>query len=329
MKTTCLINNYNYETYVLDAVQSALEQTVTFDEIIVVDDGSTDGSVALLNERYSSHPIVKVIIKQNGGQLSCFQEGLHASSGDILFFLDADDLYKENYLEEALQVYENLKCDFLFCGHKDFTDVGEEQRIRQIYNQTLDLGYSVILATWAEGNQYIGNVTSTLSIKREFLARLFPYPFMSDWRIQADVYLIFGSSMAGARKAYHNQPLVMRRIHGRNWYAKEGYGSNSRAALSDSKRYADNLRRSRFKQILVNKLGIDQSLIRYVNNEFRTIDNPTKDIMHTYIKIVDKANFSFIEGIKKKISIYRHYFSRGETKDSKKSMKAEYIAKKF
>lgn len=329
MKTTCLINNYNYDSYVLEAVNSALNQTVSFDEIVVVDDGSTDCSAEILEQSYASNPNVKLVIKENGGQLSCFQAGLKAASGDIFFFLDADDFYAPNYLEEALQVYQDTSCDFLFCSHKDVKQhKGEqsEERIHQVYNKTLDLGYSVILSTWANGNHYLGNVTSTLSSKKEFLARLFPYPFMSDWRIQADLYLIFGSSMAGAKKAYCHQPLVTRRIHGKNLYAKAGYGSNLRPSSSDRKLYYNNLRRARFKHILKDKLGIDPSFIQYIDIEFKTIDEPTPDTLNTYLKIVDRTNLSVLEKMRKKLSIYRHYLSRRSKYSQTK--RSQYIANK-
>src|SRR5436305_907491 len=94
LKTSCLINNYNYAHFVGDAVDSALAQTVAFDEIIVVDDGSTDGSMELLTRRYGREDRVRVIRKPNGGQLSSFNEGFLGSSGDLLFFLDADDVYQ-------------------------------------------------------------------------------------------------------------------------------------------------------------------------------------------------------------------------------------------
>ena len=48
MKTTCLINNYNYANYLPDAINSALNQTIQFDEIIIVDDASTDNSADII-----------------------------------------------------------------------------------------------------------------------------------------------------------------------------------------------------------------------------------------------------------------------------------------
>ena len=75
MTITCLICNYNYAQFICDAIDSALGQTVPFDEIIVIDDGSTDESVELLTSRYSGQPAIQIITKNNRGQLSCFNEG--------------------------------------------------------------------------------------------------------------------------------------------------------------------------------------------------------------------------------------------------------------
>lgn len=52
MKTTCLVNSFNYSNFVVEAVESVLKQSVSFDEIIVVDDGSTDNSVQVLKENF-------------------------------------------------------------------------------------------------------------------------------------------------------------------------------------------------------------------------------------------------------------------------------------
>ena len=81
MKTTCLINNYNYRRFVGEAIESALAQTVAFDEIIVVDDGSTDGSLDWLLDRYGGSSSVSIVGQHNRGQLGCFHEGHRRSTG--------------------------------------------------------------------------------------------------------------------------------------------------------------------------------------------------------------------------------------------------------
>jgi len=66
-RVSIIVSNYNYERYVAAAIDSALAQTIPDCEVIVVDDGSTDGSRAVLN-RYREDPRVTLILQENGGQ---------------------------------------------------------------------------------------------------------------------------------------------------------------------------------------------------------------------------------------------------------------------
>jgi hypothetical protein len=86
---TVVVNNFNYAEFVGDAIESALAQRGTETEVVVVDDGSTDGSRAVI-ESYDDR--VVAVLKDNGGQGSAFNAGFEASRGDIVIFLDADDM---------------------------------------------------------------------------------------------------------------------------------------------------------------------------------------------------------------------------------------------
>ena len=200
MKTACLINNYNYADFVHEAVDSALGQSVAFDEIVVVDDGSTDGSRELLARRYGRNPRVKIVTKRNEGQLSCFNEGLARSAAEVLFFLDADDVFEPNYLEQALDVYQrDAGIDFVFCGHRLF---GQREGVELCFNEDRDLGYSVVLTAFLRPG--IGAPTSCLSMRRTTLEKFLPLPFLQEWRMRADDCLVFGASLAGAKVFLRN-----------------------------------------------------------------------------------------------------------------------------
>ena len=80
-----------------------------------MDDGSTDDSFDRLSKEFDSETIVRIISKENGGQLLAFNTGYQLATGDLIFFLDSNDLYKETYLEEAVAFYKsNSECDFLY-----------------------------------------------------------------------------------------------------------------------------------------------------------------------------------------------------------------------
>jgi glycosyltransferase involved in cell wall biosynthesis len=97
MLVSIIIDNYNYDTFIAQAIESALAQTYAPLEVLVVDDGSSDGSMATIG-RYAER--VQVISKPNGGQGSAYNAGFLRSRGDLVIFLDADDwLYPDAVTE--------------------------------------------------------------------------------------------------------------------------------------------------------------------------------------------------------------------------------------
>lgn len=281
MRASCLICNYNYGAFVLEAVESALAQTRPFHEIIVVDDGSTDNSWALLEEQYGANSQVKLIKKSNGGQLSGFNTGYSHFSGDILFLLDSDDTYSPQYLMQALSFYEqNQLCDVLITGRhlfglieKDWLRFGKFDR---------DLGYSAVLTYGRE--VYVGDAASTLSFKRTILERFMPLPFEADWRLHADDAILWASALAGAHKFYLSKPLINYRIHQNNNFAGR--------EQSSLKKYQLAMAAAR----LINKLAVDLNLdcriMRLAAYEFRTIVKPPFKWCLRYLKLVARSHLS-------------------------------------
>lgn len=98
-----LINNYNYGRFLRDAIDSALHQTYPNTEVIVVDDGSTDDSRAIIA---SYRERVIPVLKDNGGQASAFNAGFAASRGEWIFLLDSDDIFLPEKAERALRLAE-------------------------------------------------------------------------------------------------------------------------------------------------------------------------------------------------------------------------------
>lgn len=102
-----LINNHNYGRFLNAAIDSAINQTYPYSEVIVVDNGSTDNSHEVI-ARYGDR--ILSILKEDGGQASAFNAGFAASRGDIICFLDADDLFlpdKVAQVVDTLHTYNN------------------------------------------------------------------------------------------------------------------------------------------------------------------------------------------------------------------------------
>jgi glycosyltransferase involved in cell wall biosynthesis len=214
MLASVLINNYNYGDFLEEAVTSVLAQSHDDIEIILVDDGSTDNSLQVIQALADTHSNIIVCSKPNGGQLSAFNAGYTLAKGEVLFFLDADDRYHPDYVAKALAVYdEHPACDFLFCAYEQFGQVN--QPVVQPFAQRLtDLGYSGLLTFCRRA--WIGEPTTTLSLRRSLAEQFFPIPFEKEWRIRADDCLIWLASLFNGRKFYLKEPLVGYRIHGHN-----------------------------------------------------------------------------------------------------------------
>src|SRR5262245_21627849 len=100
-----IIPCYNGAAFLRETVQSAVAQTHVPLEVIVVDDGSTDDSAAIAD---SFGPPVRVIRQKNQGESVARNQGVAASSGEYLMFLDADDLLAPNALATLIDAVRDV-----------------------------------------------------------------------------------------------------------------------------------------------------------------------------------------------------------------------------
>ncbi|XQF93620.1 glycosyltransferase family 2 protein [Pseudoalteromonas espejiana] len=109
MKISVVIPCYNGEKFIRSAINSINSQTLQPLEIVVVNDGSKDDSLKVLNEceKLSTVPL-KIIDQENGGVSSARNVGISAAVGDWVAFLDVDDLWYPNKL--SLQASIISKC---------------------------------------------------------------------------------------------------------------------------------------------------------------------------------------------------------------------------
>lgn len=105
---------YNVERFLAECVDSVLHQTMGDFEIILVDDGATDGSGRMCDEYALKDPRIRVIHQANGGLSAARNTGLDAARGEYVYFLDSDDYLVPDALEKLRAVAEKEKADVVF-----------------------------------------------------------------------------------------------------------------------------------------------------------------------------------------------------------------------
>ena len=114
---------YNAERYLKDALDSVLAQTFTDWELILIDDGSKDHSLAIAQECLKDEPRAHIFSVPNGGVSKARNIGLDHAQGEWILFMDADDLILPSHLQSYA---EGADCDIVFQGSVEFDcDTGE------------------------------------------------------------------------------------------------------------------------------------------------------------------------------------------------------------
>lgn len=113
---------YNTKPYLKRCVDSVLCQTYPKFELILVDDGSTDGSGMLCDEIAYSDPRIRVIHQKNGGVSAARNSGLKNLNGDFLLFLDSDDTIESITLQKCIEAMQKNSADVAIFGWKAYQE---------------------------------------------------------------------------------------------------------------------------------------------------------------------------------------------------------------
>jgi glycosyltransferase involved in cell wall biosynthesis len=202
-----VISSFNYERFLAQAIDSALSQTWPAVEVIVVDDGSTDGSRAVI-ERYGAR--VQVILKPNGGQGSALNAGFARCRGNVVMFLDSDDVLLPPAVEQVLSA---MADPAVVKVHWPVAEVDETGRRTGRIVPHMSLGRGDLRdRVLGEGPYgYRRPPTSGNAWSRALLERILPMPEPS-FRTCPDLYLAALAPLYGPVECVEN-PLSLWRTH--------------------------------------------------------------------------------------------------------------------
>lgn len=236
---TVLIPAYNAVEYLSETLASAQGQTFQGLEILVVDDGSRDGTPALVRERMAQDPRLRLIEQPNGGAASARNRGLAEARGRYIAFLDADDLWDPRKLEAQLEVFQREDVGLVHTGVVDIDPAGDPCPGQDPWGP---------LAGDAFGTLLLRNVIccSSVMVKAEWVCP--PAQGFALGRLCED-WLLWGQLAARGRFGYVDRPLVRYRIH-------PGGTSRNRLAMLEGECYC------RMALLDLAKRGGSSSLIR-------------------------------------------------------------------
>lgn len=110
MKVSVITPMYNCEKFISETIESVLNQTYTNWEMIIIDDCSTDKSKQIVKQYIERDKRIRLIaLNENSGAAVARNKGIEVSSGRFIAFLDGDDLWEPNKLENANTVYDRKK----------------------------------------------------------------------------------------------------------------------------------------------------------------------------------------------------------------------------
>lgn len=173
-----IIPVYNGLPHVITTLKSVINQTRRADQIIVVNDGSTDGTLAELHKIKSLYPEQNITIldKANGGHSSATNVGIRHSNADYIALVDADDVWVNNKLELQEKVFENSKDENLGIVFCDYGNIDQYDRVMTdfpCFTMDKSVRGNVFRELIVRGNLIAGS-NSAVMIKRECFLNVGP-----------------------------------------------------------------------------------------------------------------------------------------------------------
>ena len=223
MLISVVIPIYNVEKYLHYAIESLNRQTYKNFEVILVNDGSTDGSGKLCDEYSEKYDNVRVYHKSNGGLSDARNFGVQKSSGDFITFLDPDDFLDEYALELMYNLQKKYSADAVCTKMRDvydYEDYKKESRTKKAYSID-DTDVYVCDNIKALELMYYNQIATVSAcaklVKKEFLLAT-PFP---KGKIYEDLYVI-------AELLKDMNKIVITPLETYNYYQRQGSIVNSK-----------------------------------------------------------------------------------------------------
>lgn len=170
-KISAIIPVYNCARYLDDLLGSIEVQSMGDFEVILVDDGSTDGGIDLMEVYAAKDSRFKVVLRENGGEGAARNTGLALARGEYVICLDADDICEPDMFAEMLMPFDNSNVDVVVCGADDYyDDTGLFKKVPWIVSEShVKAGTPFSMKSIENGYRWIVGYTWNKMIRKSLL----------------------------------------------------------------------------------------------------------------------------------------------------------------
>jgi glycosyltransferase involved in cell wall biosynthesis len=173
-KVSILMPCYNSADFIDDAIQSCIQQTYENIEIIVVDDGSSDQSVAIARKWEAQHKNIRVYQQENSGACRARNIAFEKSTGDYIMYLDADDIMSPNKINEQIAILAGKTSDSVATCKWDrfYNDISDGTfPVYKCYKNYV-LGIDLLVDLWSSGEMF---AASCYLVSRQLVQQAGPW----------------------------------------------------------------------------------------------------------------------------------------------------------
>jgi glycosyltransferase involved in cell wall biosynthesis len=212
-KVSVIIPSYNHAPYLVQRIDSVLNQTFQDFELVILDDCSTDNSKEII-ETYRTHKKISYIVfnqENSGSPFKQWQKGIELAKGEYIWIAESDDYSDIHFLEKLIQEFEDPSVGIVFCNSHWIDDSGEIKKSLSIYNDSFKISGKEEVKRKMLYNSTIQNVSSCI-FKKELaighLSKITSFKSCGDWLFYILLLTSSNLSFVGEKlnyfRWYHN-----------------------------------------------------------------------------------------------------------------------------
>jgi len=301
-KISIIVPVYNTEEYLPKCLDNIIGQTYKNLEIILVNDGSTDNSLLIINEYAAKDSRIIVIDIDNGGLGRARNKGLDICTGDYIMFCDSDDWYDLDICENLINAIKLNDYDFAMCGIREINSKGKIIKKYFEFDNNLEVSRNELLNRYFTDHKLISSAVNKIYNKKLFINLRYPERmYYEDRYLSVDLFLYIERVIFTGKVMY-------------NYYRRKGSISHNSFSNADID--------------YVNVLVRDKEILGYIseenknNSKYYVADavfgvivnvliigrNKNKE-KYNYLYDILKADYEKIENKKDK-KYYKRYFTK-------------------